>query len=69
MADVEVVERALSLSAPVAVGGDLDLAHAIGFGASGRGHASIVYRTIFQDEQVPDQIRMLVFLQDIRART
>ena len=33
-ADLEVLERALRLRAPVAVGGDLDLAHAVGFGAS-----------------------------------
>ena len=31
VADVEVMERPLGLRAPVAVGGDLDWAHAVGF--------------------------------------
>ena len=35
-ADLEIAERALRLRAPIAVGGDLDRAEGVGFGAGGR---------------------------------
>src|SRR5262249_57703594 len=37
-ADLEMFERALRLRAPVAVGGNLDGAHAVGFGPGACGH-------------------------------
>ena len=35
--DLEILERALCLCAPVFVGGDLDFAKGVGFGAGGLG--------------------------------
>src|SRR5690606_6609631 len=42
--DAEVVERALGLRAPVAVRGDLDLAHAVGLDACSLAHAPLYIR-------------------------